>query len=132
MLSYDEDDTEGDGGVNFTSWGPTNDRLYTGSSDGVVKVWDIKRGDPFVRDFAKVNTQIMSGAFSHDHEMLMIGEFSGKATLYSTRGDRGVQPQSFKVDKSDITGPEVNVYEAARDLRTRLNMVNEEGYTWMR
>lgn len=86
-----------DTGVTFAQWSPYH-RLYTGSSDGIVKEWDITAGQPFVRDIAKVDTQIMSAAFSPSWDELIVGECSGTATLFSTRGDEGVLPGEVKVD----------------------------------
>src|SRR5437773_8689197 len=36
-LPEDEPRERTDTGVRFTQWGPTSDRLYTGSSDGIIK-----------------------------------------------------------------------------------------------
>ncbi|KAF8245854.1 WD40 repeat-like protein [Wilcoxina mikolae CBS 423.85] len=124
-----------DTGVTCAFWGPTNDRFYTGGSDGVLKIWDIKRGDPFIRDFATLDSQIMSGAFSPDYNMLILGESSGKATLFSTRGDRGVAPGLFDVDISDVTGDvseekEETGAEAARELVKSGKMIIRDHFAW--
>lgn len=87
-----------DTGVTFAQWGPYHDRFYTGSSDGIVKEWDITASNPFIRDIAKVDTQIMSAAFSPTWDELIVGECSGTATLFSTRGDEGVIPAAVNVD----------------------------------
>lgn len=86
-----------DTGVTFAQWSPYH-RLYTGSSDGIVKEWDITAGQTFVRDIAKVDTQIMSAAFSPSWDELIVGECSGTATLFSTKGDEGVSPGKVEVD----------------------------------
>ena len=62
------------------------------------------KGNPHVLDFPAMDSQIMSGAFSPAGDMLMIGECSGKATLLSSRGDKGVPPQPFEVDISEVAG----------------------------
>ncbi|KAF8426628.1 hypothetical protein EV426DRAFT_702229 [Tirmania nivea] len=92
-----------DTGVEVALWGPTHasNYLYTGSSDGVVKVWDVKRADPFVKDLAKVDAQIMSGAWAPGGEMLIVGDTSGTATVLSTfGGDMGGEggAEQFRVE----------------------------------
>jgi WD40 repeat protein len=135
MVHIDGNPDIDDTGVTCAFWGPTNDRFYTGGSDGAVKAWDIKRGDPFIRDFAMLNSQIMSGAFSPEHDMLIIGECSGKATLFSTRGDRGAAPGLFDVDISDVTGDvneekEETGADAARALVKSGKMVVRDHFAW--
>jgi hypothetical protein len=56
-----------------------------------------------VRDFCTLDSQIMSAAFNPDFDMLMVGECSGKATLFSTKADEGVPPGRFNVDIRDVT-----------------------------
>ncbi|GAB7352954.1 hypothetical protein MBLNU459_g3528t1 [Dothideomycetes sp. NU459] len=67
---------EVDTGVRFLSWGAERNRVYTGSSDGVVKCWDPYRSDDdkYVRDVATFQSAVMSGAFSPDNCSLLIGE----------------------------------------------------------
>ncbi|KAK5133366.1 hypothetical protein LTR08_007800 [Meristemomyces frigidus] len=74
-----------DTGVRFLSWGATSSRIYSGSSDGVVKVWNPYRsgGNALVKDAATFQTAIMSGAFSPDHRDLLIGEECGRINLLS-------------------------------------------------
>lgn len=68
-----------DTGIRFCSWGHDRRRLYTGSSDGVVKTWDPYRApdDVFVRDVVQLNSGVMSGAFSPDYTSLLLGEVNG-------------------------------------------------------
>ncbi|TID20235.1 gb [Venturia nashicola] len=79
-----------DCGVRFCGWGEHRERLVTGSSDGVVKVWDIHRAprDAHMRDLATFDTGIMSGAFNHDFSSLLIGEVNGTVNLLEV----GVDP----------------------------------------
>ncbi|KAH6656662.1 hypothetical protein BKA67DRAFT_552618 [Truncatella angustata] len=75
---------EEDVGVKFVAWGTTADRLYTGSSDGVVKVWNIRHGKSVhLRDLIEVPGPITAGAFSPDHTKLVIGDGSGRVYLLS-------------------------------------------------
>jgi WD40 repeat protein len=83
VLDPDRDRELVDTGVRFLSWGATGSRLYSGSSDGVVKVWNPYRstGNALVKDAATFKTAIMSGAFNHDHRELLIGEECGRLNL---------------------------------------------------
>ncbi|KAI0181436.1 WD40 repeat-like protein [Hypoxylon sp. FL1284] len=68
-----------DVGVKFMAWATTTDRLYTGSSDGVIKVWNIRQGKgALVRDLIEVAAPITAGAFSPDLTKLVIGDGSGR------------------------------------------------------
>jgi WD40 repeat protein len=70
---------EGDPGVMMTVWGQESSRLYTGSSDGVVKCWDIMRApeDVLIRDVGNLGAGIQSGAFSPDFSHLLVGDADG-------------------------------------------------------
>ncbi|KAI9752780.1 MAG: hypothetical protein M4579_005486 [Chaenotheca gracillima] len=83
---------EADTGVKFAQWGESPSRFYTGSSDGVVKSWNIKLAteDTLVRDVAQFDAGVMCGSFSSDFSRLLIGDASG-----------GVHVLSVAVDKND-------------------------------
>nr|OQO30360.1 hypothetical protein B0A51_02027 [Rachicladosporium sp. CCFEE 5018] len=83
VIDHDRPREVADTGVRFLSWSATADRLYSGSSDGVVKVWDPYRSteDAHVRDVAGFETAVMSGAFSADFRDLLIGEEKGQINL---------------------------------------------------
>jgi len=74
---------QADTGVRFTNWGSTRKALFTGSSDGVVKCWDIYRApaDAFQRDIASLNSGIMAGAFNKDYTRLLLGEVNGSVSV---------------------------------------------------
>ena len=93
-LPQDEDREVTDTGVRFLSWGENATRLYTGSSDGVVKVWDVTcaRGDVFIKDLISCDSGIMSGAFSPDYSKLLIGEVNGSLDVLEV----GKDDQSIK------------------------------------
>jgi len=77
-----------DTGVRFTGWGTTLDRFYTGSSDGVVKVWNVRSlGNPLVRNLMEVPAPVSNGMFSPDKTKLLIGDASGKIFLLSVDGE---------------------------------------------
>ncbi|KAI9886054.1 MAG: RNA polymerase III subunit C82 [Watsoniomyces obsoletus] len=72
-----------DTGVRFVSWGSSIERFYTGSSDGVVKVWDIRRSpeDVWLRDLITLNSGVMCGAFTEAGDQLLLGDVSGGISL---------------------------------------------------
>ncbi|KAL5424991.1 hypothetical protein PMIN07_010675 [Paraphaeosphaeria minitans] len=78
-----------DTGIRFLSWGTNATRLYSGSSDGVVKVWNVARseGETFVKDLITVDSGIMSGAFSPDYSRLVLGEVNGSVNVLEVGRD---------------------------------------------
>lgn len=80
---YRGDREKEDVGVKFTAWGSTLDRLYTGGSDGVVKIWNVRHKDPLIRDLLEVTGPVSAGAFSPDFSKLAIGDASGRVYLLS-------------------------------------------------
>ncbi|KAL2753772.1 hypothetical protein ACRALDRAFT_1065021 [Sodiomyces alcalophilus JCM 7366] len=73
-----------DTGVKFTAWGTSQDRFYTGGSDGMVKVWNVRNlGNPLVRDLLEAPGPISFGAFSPDRSKLAIGDATGRVFLLS-------------------------------------------------
>lgn len=80
----DDLETE-DVGVQFVAWGKSLERLYTGSTDGTVKVWNIRaQGNPLVKVLLKCKRAVTSGAFSPDKSKLVIGDASGAIYLLTT------------------------------------------------
>lgn len=96
----DEDDT----GIKFTAWGTSLDRFYTGSSDGVVKVWNVRASGRSKsakgRVILETPAQISFGAFSPDKSKLVIGDASGRVFILSVDEEDG-KPASF----TDLAGP---------------------------
>lgn len=77
-----------DTGVKFCAWGSTPDRFYTGSSDGVVKVWNVRtKGKPRARDLLEVPGPISFGQFSPDRSKLIIGDATGRVWFLSVDED---------------------------------------------
>jgi len=76
---------EWDVGVKFAAWGQTSDRFYTGSSDGVVKAWNVRapRGEEHVRDVLTLSGGVAAGSWSPDFSNLIIGDSTGKIHLLS-------------------------------------------------
>jgi WD40 repeat protein len=84
---YGDRETE-DTGVKFTAWGSSPDRFYTGGSDGVVKLWNIRSlSKPLMRDLVEVSGPVSFGAFSSDYSKLAIGDASGRLYLLSLNAD---------------------------------------------
>lgn len=75
-----------DDGVGAALWGTTTDQFYTGSSDGVLKQWDIRRSpeDVFVANTASFGAGITRGLFSDDKSHLLIGEAGGGIHVLSS------------------------------------------------
>lgn len=77
---------EQDTGVRFTAWDRDGLNLHTGSSDGVVKTWNIfvSPEDALVRDVAHFDGGIMTGSFSPDYTNLLVGLSKGSVHVLST------------------------------------------------
>ncbi|KAL8869877.1 MAG: hypothetical protein Q9174_003939 [Haloplaca sp. 1 TL-2023] len=76
-----------DAGVMLSIWG-SGDKdpiLYTGSSDGVIKAWDIRRSeqDAWIRDVASLPAGIQSGAMSPDGMHMLVGDAVGGVHVLS-------------------------------------------------
>ncbi|PNS13865.1 hypothetical protein CAC42_1356 [Sphaceloma murrayae] len=97
VLPHDRNRWETDTGIRFLSWGATHNRIFSGSSDGVVKTWDpyLSPETSAVTDVAKFNSAIMSGAFNSDHTSLLIGEDSGRLNLLEVGHDDTLDPSPF-------------------------------------
>ncbi|KFY85253.1 hypothetical protein V500_08577 [Pseudogymnoascus sp. VKM F-4518 (FW-2643)] len=79
----DDDHERVDSGVKFAAWGRTSDRFFTGSSDGVVKAWNVRAppGEVHVADVITLSGGISAGAFSSGHSRLLIGDATGKLNV---------------------------------------------------
>ncbi|KAF7535909.1 hypothetical protein G7Z17_g13121 [Cylindrodendrum hubeiense] len=92
---YDDRERE-DTGVKFTAWGSSPDRFYTGSSDGKVKVWDVRnRRKPLVRTLLEAPGPISFGTFSPDRTKLAVGDATGRVFILSI--DKRDEPESHFV-----------------------------------
>lgn len=88
-----EDRERLDTGVKFTAWASSTDRFYTGSSDGVVKVWNVRNlRRPYVRTLLEATAAISTGAFSPDLSKLAIGDATGRVYLFSL--DKRDEPET--------------------------------------
>jgi len=77
---------EVDTGVMMSLWGPGGSLFYTGSSDGMIKAWDVRRHpqDVMVRNVAQFGAGIQSGAFSPDGTNLLVGDADGGVHVLSS------------------------------------------------
>lgn len=92
---YRGDREREDVGVKFTAWGTSLDRFYTGSSDGVVKVWNVRsRGKPPSRKIFEAPAPITAGMFSADKSKLIVGDASGRVFFLSV-DEEEQKPGSF-------------------------------------
>jgi WD40 repeat protein len=89
-----------DTGVRFCAWNHDRSRLHTGSSDGIVKVWDIFRSpkDAFVKDIGTFNSGVYSGAFNADFSSLLIGEINGSLNLLEAGKEHLKDVKSFDLE----------------------------------
>lgn len=125
VLADDRETELADTGVRFLSWGATGSRLFTGSSDGIVKVWNPYRssGNTHVEDLATPRqslSAVMSGAFSPDYRELLIGTENGRIDLFSL-GEKAThrkttQPFSLIPEVIPSAAQEDKPFEAARSL----------------
>jgi WD40 repeat protein len=115
ILQHGKKRWEVDTGVRFLSWGSERDRLYTGSSDGVVTCWDPYRSDSdqHVRDVVQLNSAVMSGAFSPDFSRLLIGEDAARLNLLSVGNDGArfnrITTAKFSVEEAPLQQEEESV-----------------------
>ena len=85
-LDQNRSRAESDTGVCLSLWGPEGMLYYTGSSDGIVKAWDIRRHpvDVHIRDVAHVGAAIQNGAFSPDFSHMLVGDADGGIHILSS------------------------------------------------
>ena len=77
---------ERDTGVMMSMWGPGASLYYTGSSDGSVRAWDVRRhpNDVHVHTVAQLDAGIQSGTFSPDGTHLLLGDATGQVHVLSS------------------------------------------------
>ncbi|KAL8696280.1 MAG: hypothetical protein Q9224_002879 [Gallowayella concinna] len=74
-----------DTGIMLSIWGRGASLFYTGSSDGVIKAWDILRApeDVCVRDVVQLPAGVQSGALSPDGMNMLVGDAVGGVHILS-------------------------------------------------
>jgi len=67
-------------------WGLGGTLFYTGSSDGMIKAWDIRRhpADVLVRNVAQFESGVQCGALSPDGTNLLVGDAEGGIYILSS------------------------------------------------
>ena len=92
---------EVDTGVMMSLWGVGGSLFYTGSSDGRVKAWDVRRHpqDVLIRNVAQLGAGIQSGAFSPDGTNLLVGDADGGVHVLTSAacGPRPIDDISDKI-----------------------------------
>ena len=78
-LDHTREREDADTGVMLSLWGPGGSLYYTGSSDGMIKAWDVRRhpNDVLISNVANFDVSIQSGAFSPDGDHLLVGDAEG-------------------------------------------------------
>ena len=121
-----------DTGVMMSLWGTGNSLYYSGSSDGEIRAWDIRRhpNDALVDTVARVDGGIQSGSFSPDGTHLLVGDATGGIHVLSSApwgpgpnpsvgddiGTPGVPMDIVRTSDNGDEGPGTEGIEAARDL----------------
>ena len=85
-LDHTREREEADTGVMLSLWGPGGSLFYTGSSDGMIKAWDVRRHpkDVLISNIANYDVSIQSGAFSPDGNNLLVGDAEGGIHILSS------------------------------------------------
>ena len=83
---HTRDREEADTGVMMSLWGLGGTIFYTGSSDGMIKAWDIRRhpADVLVRNVAQFEAGVQCGALSPDGTNLLVGDADGSIHILSS------------------------------------------------
>ncbi|KAI9789734.1 MAG: hypothetical protein M1835_001459 [Candelina submexicana] len=76
---------QSDMGVRMALWGKSGNIFYSGSSDGVIKAWNINYSpeDVHLHDVVQLQAGIMCGAFSPDYSNLLVGDSRGAVHILS-------------------------------------------------
>ena len=99
---HTRDREEVDTGVMMSLWGLGGTIFYTGSSDGMIKAWDIRRhpADVLVRNVAQFQAGVQCGALSPDGTNILVGDADGGIHILSSAPCG--RPTG---DADDATGP---------------------------
>ncbi|KAG9284996.1 hypothetical protein G9A89_009806 [Geosiphon pyriformis] len=70
-------------GVNSALWA-SNDIILTGGADSCVRVWDLRLGQPLIRNFSDHDSPVTSIALSLGNIYMAVGVATGRAYLYTS------------------------------------------------
>lgn len=116
-LPYVEHREKVDAGVMLSIWAEGGSLFYSGSSDGVIKAWDIRRSpeDVWVKDVAHLPAGVQSGALSPDGMNMLVGDAVGgihvlSATRFGPEDDEGLEysPDPINFHYADTQGGAVD------------------------
>ena len=116
---------ERDTGVMMSLWGPDGSSYYTGSSDGSVFAWDLRRhpADVMVDHIAHVGAGIQSGQFSPDGTHLLIGDAIGGVHVLSS-APWGHRPGDD--DDPSVSGIPMSLIRTSDDSRKQSEPCDED------
>lgn len=111
-----------DTGIRFMSWGLYARQLYTGSSDGIVSLWNpyVAPENAHVKEVTRLRSGVMSGAFSPDFSDLLLGEVNGTISVLSVGSE---ESQGFQLQRASTRGPpgkKAAIAESGREVAKEL------------
>ncbi|EGG14685.1 hypothetical protein DFA_10943 [Cavenderia fasciculata] len=89
VLSHDVFDMES-GVVSHSTWSKQGNFLITCGDDCCVRVWDISKGDPYVKCFKNHKSQVNFVDISRDSDFIVSGGDDGHVNIYSTRPEGNI------------------------------------------
>ncbi|KAL8762344.1 MAG: hypothetical protein Q9184_001651 [Pyrenodesmia sp. 2 TL-2023] len=116
-LPYVEHREKVDAGVMLSIWAEGGSLFYSGSSDGVIKAWDIRRSpeNVWVKDVAHLPAGVQSGALSPDGMSMLVGDAVGgihilSATRFGSEDNQGLEysPDPINFHHEDTQGGAVD------------------------
>ena len=115
-----------DTGIMMSLWGLGGALYYTGSSDGNVLAWDVRRhpADVLVRQVANVGAGIQSGAFSPDGTHLLVGDSTGSIHLLSS-APWGMTPEDD--EDPNTRGVPMDLIRTSSETQNPVNLEDDPG-----
>lgn len=100
---------ESDTGIRFLSWNQTSRLLYSGSSDGIVSVWNPYLSDLDAHQYnpIQMDSGIMAAKFSPDYSHLLVGDVQGSILQLSTGAEQRDIKDTAPFDFDQATSKEL-------------------------